>query len=73
MEKAKIIKEDFRYQYPDLNDFEMATDYFELLADGGATTFRRMVSVKIPTGADEFTEEHRSVSKQEVHKESYFF
>ncbi|XP_067933601.1 uncharacterized protein [Watersipora subatra] len=59
MEKAEMVKESFRYNYPDLNDFELATDYFEILADGGATSFRRMVSVKLPTTADGFTEEHR--------------
>lgn len=59
MEKALMVKEDLRYSYPDLIDFELATDYFEILADEGATTFKRMVSVKIPSSAEGFTEEHR--------------
>lgn len=66
MEKAKMVKEDFRYNYPDLNDFELATDYFEILADGGATSFRRFVSVKIPTSVDGFTEDNRYTFKADT-------
>lgn len=60
MEKALIVKEEFKFNHPDLNDFELATDYFEIIADEDST-FRRSVSIKIPTNSDGFTEEYRFV------------
>lgn len=58
MEKALLVKEEFRMNYPDLNDFELATDYYEVACDR-AEAFKRPVSVKLPSGSDGFTEEHR--------------
>lgn len=59
MEKALIVKEEFRFQYPDLTDFEFATDYFEISSPEEVSQFKRSISVKIPTASEAFTEEFR--------------
>jgi len=58
MEKALAIKEEFRSDFPDLTDFELATDYYEIVPLE-ETVFRRAVTIKLPTSQDDFTEEHR--------------
>lgn len=58
MDKALAIKEDLRFQFPDLGDFELATDYFEISSDL-TDPFKRSVSVKLPTNNDGFTEEYK--------------
>lgn len=58
MNKALIVKEEFRSQYPDLTDFELATNFYEITSDY-LETFKRPVSIKLPTGTEGFTEEYR--------------
>ena len=69
MEKAMIVKEEFRFNYPDLNDFELATDYFDISSPDELTTFKRSISVKIPTTSEGFTEEYRYAPQDIIHQQ----